>query len=464
MAANQPRCYADLGNEELCMELVAVLGHRCAAHTWVEPPPIQRMPLARVILNPEVPVPENDPPPAPVRPRRRREPPPDERRCVGIKQNGERCACKRKPDSDRCGTHQARVPVQVCTGTRSDGEPCRHPGRFNGLCGIHNRIRIQNEIRESNLAWEPFDLTELRDIINAKKMEQRVRLHRLNVMRRLMALALTPELAAEYNNLEMEYNAIRVQLPRLRTAVRSNLTRLPAEPLVGTPEEIAARARQRVEPLVREFENARVLFRQRVMDLRVGDVHRNNPLAAFANDRQNVHTPETNAMIRNVNIRLQEVSPTVDPLREIAWEWNAANLGTAEQRNRVRADMTHWYREANVSTLNDFAYKNMLDRVWGLINASQHRADMIVRLWEECVDAVGMCAAGHLTRLANAVQGFDESEAPVLEESRSERLQNAMAQISELDPAERESAARRIFAELGVEGDAQRPWLEALEV
>jgi hypothetical protein len=166
-------------------------------------------------------------------------------------------------------------------------------------------------------------------------------------------------------------------------------------------------------------------------------------------------------MVRNINIRLQEVSPTNDSLREIAWEWNAASLGTAQQRNSVRSDMEHWYNEANVSTLNDFAYKNMLDRVWALIDASQHRKDMIVRLWEECVDSLGMCAAGHLTRLANAVQGFDEN-APILEESRSERLQNAMAQISQLDPGERESAARRIFAELGVEGDAQTPWLEAL--
>jgi hypothetical protein len=278
-----------------------------------------------------------------------------------------------------------------------------------------------------------------------------------------MAIQLTPALAADFNNLEMEYNAIRNQLPRLRRVVNLNLTRLPAEPLVGTLEEIAARARQRVEAVIHDFEEADGL-RRRLMDLRVGNVQRDNPLAAFANDRQNVHTTETNAMVRNVNIRLQEVSPTVDPLREIAWEWNAASLGTPQQRHNVRADMTHWYNEPSVSTLNDFAYKNMLDRVWGLISASRHRADMIVRLWEECVDAVGMCAAGHLTRLANAVQGFDESAAPVLEESRSERLQTAMSQISELEPAEREQAARRIFAELGVEGDAQRPWLEALEV
>ena len=435
----EPRCYFPLENDELCMELVAELGHRCQAHTWAEPIPVRRIEL--------------------IQERPRREPPPDERRCVGIKRNGERCRCKRKPGSDRCGIHQAAAqPIDVCTGIKRNGERCTNPGRINGLCGVHNKRRVEEEIRASNEAWHDFDMAEFKWILAAKKIEQRVRRHRIDNMRREIAVALTPALVVEYNNLMLEYNAINNQLTRMRIAVKRNLTRLPAEPLVGTPEEIDARARQRVEAVVRDFEEADG-FRRRLMGLHVG-IH-NNPLAVFANDRQNVHTAETNAMVRSVNIRLQEVSPTNDSLREIAWEWNAASLGTAQQRNTVRGDMTHWYNEASVSAENDFAYKNMLDRVWGLINASRHRTDMIVRLWEECVDSLGMCAAGHLTRLANAVQGFDEN-APILEESRSERLQNAMAQISELDPSERESAARRIFAELGVEGDAQTPWLEAL--
>jgi hypothetical protein len=432
---DEPRCYFPLENDELCMELVAQLGHRCQAHTWAEP-----MPPVRVI--------------------RQRVPPADNLRCIGIKKDGQRCTHKRRLGSDRCGTHQARAPVQVCTGIRADGEPCTKPGKFNGLCGTHNLKRIRNEIRDSNLAWHDYDIAEFRAIVRTKKIEQRVRQRQLDTMRIQLEGALNPELLVDYNNLQMEYIAIAGQLTRMSIVVKRDLMRLPAEPLVGTLEEISARARQRVEAVVHDFEEADGV-RRRLMEMRVGHVHHNNPLAAFAHDRQNVHTTETNLMVRNINIRLQEVSPTNDSLREIAWEWNAASLGTAQQRNSVRSDMEHWYNEANVSTLNDFAYKNMLDRVWALIDASQHRKDMIVRLWEECVDSLGMCAAGHLTRLANAVQGFDEN-APILEESRSERLQNAMAQISQLDPGERESAARRIFAELGVEGDAQTPWLEAL--
>lgn len=449
---DQPRCYADIGNDNVCMEPVETLGHRCPAHTWAEPP------LARVILNPEVPV----PPVHRARPARRAQPPPpDHRRCVGIKRDGERCLHKRKLDSDCCGIHQARVPVQVCTGTRSDGERCKKPGRINGLCGVHERTRIKNEIRASNFAWQPFDMVEFRGIMAAKKIEQRVRQRRLDDMNRQLTIQPTLALQVECDNLQMEYDGIRHQLLRLRNVVERNLMRLPAEPIVGNIDDVSARARERVEAVIRDIDEAEGL-RRRLIELRVGHIDRNlHPLGAFANDRQNVHTTETNIMLRAVNTQLETVSPIADPLRDISWEWNNVNLGTAQQQNSVRADMQHWYDTEHVTVAGDFAYKNMLDRVWGLINASRHRADMIVRLWEECVDALGMCAAGHLTRLANAVQGFDEN-APILEESRSERLQNAMAQISQLDPGERESAARRIFAELGVEGDAQTPWLEAL--
>jgi hypothetical protein len=168
-------------------------------------------------------------------------------------------------------------------------------------------------------------------------------------------------------------------------------------------------------------------------------------------------------MLRDVETRLVEATPAQHVIHEIRWCWFELGVGTSQVRNTVLADVEHWYATEYVRVPGDFAYKNMLDRVWGLIKKSRHREDMEKRLWEEALESVGMCADGHLTRLANAVQGFDESDAPVLEVPKSERLQTAMAQISELDPGERESAARRIFAELGMDEDAQRPWLEALE-
>ena len=334
------------------------------------------------------------------------------------------------------------------------------------MCDRHNKARARTAMKASNEAWKEYDMIEFGSILEVRKIEQRLRVRQLEFLTAQMDIEPTEQLRAQHQALHIEIILAVGQLRGLREAVVRRLKKLPAEPLEGNPIQIVVRARQRVQEVLRDIDARNEIFR-RNMELRFmaqNNLARLTPLAAFATDRQNVHTEATNVMVRNINTQLETVAPVVDSLREIAWEWNAANLGTAQQRNSVRADMTYWYTQESVSTLNDFAYKNMLDRVWGLINSSRHKQDMIVRLWEECVDAVGMCAAGHLTRLANAVQGFEEAEAPVLEESQSERLQTAMSQISELDPSERESAARQIFAELGVEGDAQRPWLEALEV
>jgi len=147
-------------------------------------------------------------------------------------------------------------------------------------------------------------------------------------------------------------------------------------------------------------------------------------------------------------------------LGEIAKCWTARQFGTMKQREAVRIDMEYWYNVSMVRVYNDFAYKIMLNRIWSIVVASKYREDMEKCLWAEVLDSIGMCAQGHMTRLANAIQGFDTNE--VLEVPRSERLQTAMSQISELPPLERESAARRVFAELGIEESAQGAWLEAL--
>jgi hypothetical protein len=250
------------------------------------------------------------------------------------------------------------------------------------------------------------------------------------------------------------------------------LKQLKMAPVEAIPDEgVADRSRIRVDIALQNYIEGRDVAERRAevvqarRDLLRARLERprENPLGRFANDRQNVHTAETNMMLRDVETRLVEATPAQHVIHEIRWCWFELGVGTSQVRNTVLADVEHWYATEYVRVPGDFAYKNMLDRVWGLIKKSRHREDMEKRLWEEALESVGMCADGHLTRLANAVQGFDESEAPVLEVPKSERLQTAMAQISELDPGERESAARRIFAELGMDEDAQRPWLEALE-
>ena len=489
MADNQPRCYFEIDDDTVCMELVAALGHRCAAHTFV---PLVRIPLVIPPNFEEV----NPPEPPPVL--RVRQPQPDHMRCTGIKQNGERCFSKRKDGTERCGRHPevAAVVGGICTGVKTNGLRCTSRAGEGGLCGTHFRSNATRLRKESATEWLPYDIAAINQILH----DTRDQFRRLNRALARMAHMIDtgpqpPDFLATYEQTGNQVLALRLLLNTRKAGVITHLKAFPPERLLDSIEECSARSRVRVRVAMQQHIDGAEVVQQRraaVEALRrlrnenldnqleleriqrgvqgVQIPHRfannivpDNPLARFAHDRQNVHTPETSTMVRDATIRLAVAVPADNVLQEISRSWFDHSLGTPQMRNMVRADMTDWYERAWVRVDGDFAYKHMLDRVWGLIKASRHREDMEKRLWEEALDSVGMCADGHLTRLANSLQGFDEADAPVLEVPLSERLQTAMSQISEMDPGERESAARRVFAELGVEGDAQRPWLEALE-
>lgn len=456
------------------MALVDHLGARCPAHTWVIPP-IMRL---QIPPPPDFEV-ENPPaPPAPPAPVRRRQPPADHLRCTGIKQNGQRCNFGRKV-GERCRTHAVQAdappaPAQiVCAGRMGTGEPCGKRSITDGLCGVHFRSRDLLRRKISAAEWHMYDDAAIDALLMPQAAEKRAVSREY---RRLLNRPTEAERAgANYRHTIDDHRLRIVGLTEfMKTRKAGILKQLKLAPVEDVPEEAlcAPRARIRVDLALQNYLEGRdvaqrraevVLARRDLLRARL-ERQRENPLGRFANDRQNVHTTETNTMLREVETRLVDATPAEHTIHEISWCWYELSVGTPQMRNTVRADMEHWYKTSFVRELDDYAYKKMLDRIWGLIKSSRHREDMEKRLWEEALDSVGMCADGHLTRLANAVQGFDESEAPVLEVPKSERLQTAMAQISELDPSERESAARRIFAELGVAEDAQRPWLEALEV
>jgi len=193
-------------------------------------------------------------------------------------------------------------------------------------------------------------------------------------------------------------------------------------------------------------------------------------LGRLANDRQNVHTHAANKIIEDANKELEAAEAIDGSLEQIKKRFAQRKFGTDRQRKDVHADMKRFYSDAKVMAAvghmedNTFGYKKLLDKVWGLIQTSKHKDDMEQRLWEEALDSIAMCTQGHMARLANVLQGFDVAEAPKLEIPTGEQLQAAMAQINELPQNERESAARRVFAELEVAEGEQGAWLEALEV
>jgi hypothetical protein len=107
-------------------------------------------------------------------------------------------------------------------------------------------------------------------------------------------------------------------------------------------------------------------------------------------------------------------------------------------------------------------YKRALDGLWVRINESEHKDALVQRLWEECLDAVGVCCEGHLSRLANVLVGFDEEAEP--EVSVGEILQQKMAAIAGMDVSVEHKVghAWALFEELGVSAEERTAWVEAL--
>lgn len=172
----------------------------------------------------------------------------------------------------------------------------------------------------------------------------------------------------------------------------------------------------------------------------------------LALDPQNVHTAvvveQTN---RGVDLLLAQ--PDVDCIESV---YDAIHLSRS-----VARDIEHWYNLASCKEQNDWLYRRALNGLWGLIEASPHKAELLVRFQQEATESVGMCCEGHMGRLANVMVGFDDRFAPPV--AAGEVLQQRMAAIAAREgPLETKLAdALAVLTELHVPQDQHAAWLEA---
>ena len=183
-------------------------------------------------------------------------------------------------------------------------------------------------------------------------------------------------------------------------------------------------------------------------------------LGKFIKDRQNVHTRivnrQTNAIMSELAKQpVKKKQKTMDEIIEI---WQAKY--TWDTIQPIYKDMTYWGNVSEVEKEDDWAYRVALRALWAKIKTyeTETRDELTKRLFEECQDSVGMCAQGHLTRLANVLVGFDGSVAP-----QKESLQDRMAAISllELDTELKIVEATKIMDEMNVPKEERTAWLEA---
>jgi hypothetical protein len=361
----------------------------------------------------------------------------------------------------------------MCTSHLRNGNPCTRKAVNGGdVCKVHAAVVERARQMVVRNTWRDFDQPFIDRVIAAGAIRvQTLRNEYLEKRHEWReALDAIPHVEETVRRLAREMGEVRNQHFDLRARnyyMQRELHRrsrmLPFEELPQGDHR--ARSAERVNTVLQilnaewdDIQRVRGLMRQNAPPPRAAAV---TELGRLAIDGQNVHTQAVTQMEAETMLRLGEPEPGVNTLAELKLTWNTREFDSPGMRIHVLNDVRRMYNyQLRTDPEQPNTYRVLLDRVWCFIKRHSMREDLERRLYEEMRDSVQMCHQGHMARLVNALQGFDAAPPPQV--SVGERLQTAMSQISELDPAEREAAARRVFAELGVEGDAQTPWLEAL--
>ena len=188
---------------------------------------------------------------------------------------------------------------------------------------------------------------------------------------------------------------------------------------------------------------------------------REKTLVDLVRDGQNVHTTEvvvqTNEKMDLLNsVQIKQKQKT---LSEIEAAWVGKDYVDYTKFTDVLEDMRKWGNTETVCQEQDWAYRKALRGLWAKI---QTNPELVQRLWEECLDALGMCAQGHLSRLANVLVGFEEgSKAPV---NPKELFQNEISLLAGKDLSQelKIKEATALMDTYEIPEVERQAWLDAL--
>jgi hypothetical protein len=179
-------------------------------------------------------------------------------------------------------------------------------------------------------------------------------------------------------------------------------------------------------------------------------------LQNFVEDRQNIHTASVN---QQTSATLEQLFAVVVPEGQRTFaEINAEWIRLRCSDYMVLTDVRSWASKSMISTEDDWLYRRTLQHLWAKIKtySVEVRDELVKRLYEECRDALGMCAQGHIARLTNVLVGFDAAfKAPV-------SLQDRMADIARQESTEEEkrAAATLVLAAFRVPEPEWGAWLD----
>jgi hypothetical protein len=189
-------------------------------------------------------------------------------------------------------------------------------------------------------------------------------------------------------------------------------------------------------------------------------------LALLSKDTQSVHTAAVNKQT-NENasyLKAIHVPAKQQTMNEILNAW-IYTLGIPFNTIQpVLKDMTAWGKKSMVVVEGDFEYRKVLRGLWVKIKefGGELQKELIKRLWEECSEAVELCAQGHISRLCNVLVGFVDDYK--VEVNVAEVFQEKMADLgrSGLSVKEKIAAATRLMDDIEMPAADREAWLEAL--
>ena len=129
----------------------------------------------------------------------------------------------------------------------------------------------------------------------------------------------------------------------------------------------------------------------------------------------------------------------------------------------IISDMIDWGKRPTVMHKTENIYRTTLRGLWAKIKSFDLETynELVKRLWEECSEARGLCADGHVGRLVNVLVGFDEQFKSDV--SPKEYFQNNMSLIanSTAPLTFKIEQATKLMDEFGMPQEERGHWLEA---
>ena len=193
----------------------------------------------------------------------------------------------------------------------------------------------------------------------------------------------------------------------------------------------------------------------------VGKINAPVDLRDIVNDRQNIHTgPVEKKTIEGITLlESQNVPANQKTLAEIKATWLL--MKTPELVERIIGDMLLWGSRENVMHKTENKYKKVLRGLWAKIKTYEGdiRDELIQRLWEECSEAYGKCADGHVGRLVNVLSGFENIKV----KPTMEYFQGKIALIAALDETleVKTEKAIQLMDEMEMPKEQRQAWLDA---